>query len=201
MTTRTARGTVRRAAALGAAALLLGGCLGEPGIEERWTRLDLQSSSLAPYQVLPAGSAPAVTVRLAITYRKILTGFAVAELRASSTVPAAGVTLGPDATRLPMAEDMDRILAGSVTMGRATRAITGWDHLIQTMDLTFTGTVPAGVDSSGAAPALFLVCYLGEGEEIELANGQDSLVVTPFPNTQYEILPVGLKLAVGGGTP
>lgn len=201
MTSAGAHGAMRRAAALSAAALLLGGCLGEPGIEERWTRLDLQAASLAQHQVVAPGSAPAVSVRFTITYRKILTGFAVAELRASTAVPSGAVTLGPDAARLPMAQDMDRILAGSVTMGRATRPVTGWDHLIQTVDLSFTGAVPSGTDSAGVHPSLFLVCYLGEGEEIELANGRDSLVVTPFPNTRYEILPVGLKLTVGSGTP
>lgn len=181
--------------ALVLAAIAVGGCLGKPEVEDRWTRIDLPESSLAPYQTVPAGSQQAITVRAAITYRSILTGFAVAELRASS-VSAATVELEPDAPRENMAGDIDRILQNSVTLGRATRAVTGWDHLIQHIDFTFTGNIPAYADSASSPAGLFLVCYLGEGDEIELADGSDSLVVTPFPSTPYEILPIGLELGV-----
>jgi hypothetical protein len=176
--------------------LTSGGCLGEPEIEDRWTRLDIESRNVLPYQALPAGSTQAFTLSTAITYRSIITGFAVAELRASTLTPSQ-VRIGPDASREPMAYDIDRILANSVTCGRATRAITGWDHLIQRIDFSFTGRVPAGPDSSGNIPGLFLLTYLAEGEEIELAGGMDSLVITPFPSGAYEILPIGLPLAIG----
>lgn len=196
-------GIARRAAGVSAlllGATLLGGCLGEPEIEDRWTRIDLESTSLTPYQSLPPGPTPPISVRAAITYRSILTGFAVAELRASGTLSATDVVLHPDASRERMAQDIDHILQNSVTMGRATRAVTGWDHLIQHIDFNFTGVAPVSMDSAGVpigpATGLFLVCYLGEGEEIELANGDDSLVVTPFNSAQYEILPVGLELTV-----
>jgi hypothetical protein len=63
------------------------------------------------------------------------------------------------------------------------------------LDLAFTGGAP--IDTSGPPAGLFLICYLGSGVEIELANGEDSLVVTPFPSAPYEILPVGLELSVG----
>jgi hypothetical protein len=175
------------------AAALLGGCLGDPPIEDRWTRLDVVASSPAPYQSLPGGSTPAITVSADITYRRIVTGFAVAELRAS-TLPATGVVLHPDAPRLQMARDIDLILQNSVPRGRATRAITGWDHLIQRIDFSFTGSVPAAGDSTAAG--LFLICYLGSGEEVELADGTDSLIVTPFPSEPNELLPVGLELTV-----
>lgn len=186
-----------------AGALLgLTGCLGEPKIEDRWTRLDMESVNLTPYQAMPVGSAPSVAVRAAITYRSIVTGFVVAELRASSTITPAEVTVHPDASRLGMARDIDRILANSVTLGRATRAITGWDHLVQRVDLSFTGSVPAALDTSGAAPgSLFLICYLGSGEEVERFNDSDTLIVTPFDSMQYEILPVGMEFALGSGTP
>jgi hypothetical protein len=95
-----------------------------------------------------------------------------------------------------MAQDIDGILAQSAPMGRATRAVTGWDHLVQRIDFAFDGFVPAAMDSSGPPAGLFLVCYLGQGSEIELPDGRDSLVVTPFPSTPYEILPVGIELGV-----
>jgi hypothetical protein len=189
----------RRLVPLALSAVLLGGCLGAPEIEDRWTRIDFESASLAPGQALPAGSAQAVNVRAAITYRRIVTGFAVAELRASSTVGTGSVEIHPDAEREPMASAIDYVLQNSVTVGRATRAVTGWDHLIQTIDFNFTGVAPATLDSTGApAAGLFLVCYLGQGTEIELADGSDSLVVTPFPSGPFEILPVGLELLVAG---
>lgn len=174
-------------------AIAASGCLGRPGVEERWTRIDLESASVAPHEMVAAGQARAIDVRVAVTYRSILTGVAVAELRASAVAPGA-VTLEPDAPRPRMAEDIDRVLANSVTLGRATRPVTGWDHLIQHIDFSFVGSVPAYADSASSPTGLFLVCYLGSGEEIERADGTDSLVVTPFPSAQYEILPVGLEL-------
>jgi hypothetical protein len=192
----------RQLAALAATATLvaalLSGCdaFDEPTIEDRWTRLDFAASNVTPGQIVPAGGNVQVNVNAAITYRSILTGFVVAEMRASSTVTPDMVSLHPDAPRELMAAQIDSLLTNSVSVGRATRAVTGWDHLIQHIDLTFTGS--AVRDTSGAAPAgLFVICYLGSGDEIELENGEDSLVVTPFPSAQYEILPVGLELSVG----
>ncbi|HYM82499.1 MAG TPA: hypothetical protein VEY91_13940 [Candidatus Limnocylindria bacterium] len=177
---------------------LLAGCFDEPEIEDRWTRLDLVSANVAQNQVLTPGTRDTFTVRTAITYRSILTGVAVAELRASGTLTAADLALHPDAPRVLMAQNIDSLLQSSVSVGRATRAITGWDHLIQHIDFTFEGWVPASVDTSATPPAgLFLVCYLGAGEEIELPDGSDSLIVTPFGSAQYEVLPVGMELSVG----
>lgn len=202
MTAHTPFRILLRVIPLAGALLGFTGCLGEPKIEDRWTRLDMESVNLTPYQAMPVGSAPSVAVRAAITYRSIVTGFVVAELRASSTITPAEVTVHPDASRLGMARDIDRILANSVTLGRATRAITGWDHLVQRVDLSFTGSVPTAIDTSGAAPgSLFLICYLGSGEEIERFNDSDTLIVTPFDSMQYEILPVGMEFALGSGTP
>lgn len=181
---------------LGAA--LAAGCLGEPEIQDRWTRLDIHSSSVAPYQVLPGGGVDTFHVSTSVTYRSILTGFAICELRAS-TVNAASVTLEPDATRLPMAHDIDNILLNSVSLGRATRAVTGWDHLIQRIDFSFAAQVPAGADSASTPPGLFLLVYLGEGDEVERQDGTDTLIVTPFPSDPYQILPVGLELGLTAG--
>jgi hypothetical protein len=191
-----ARATMVLAAPACALAVLLAGCFDEPKLEDRWTRVDVTGASLAPNQVLPPSSSQTITLGADITYRRIVTGFAVAELRASTTVPASGVIVVPDAPRLPMAQDIDRILASSVTMGRATRAVTGWDHLIQHIDFTFTGVTPAATDSS--AHGLFLLCYLGSGEKVELQGGGDTIIVTPFLSDPTQILPVGMELAVAG---
>ncbi len=183
-----------------AAGVVSAGCLGEPRTEDRWTRLDVERSSLSPGQALQAGIAETVTVRTAITYRKLLTGFAVAELRASATVPSAGVTIHPQAPRVAMAQDIDRVLAGSVSLGRSVRAVTGWDHLIQPIEFSFRAVPAATVDSAGvpvgATSGLFLLCYLGSGVEVRLPGGRDSIVVTPFASSTYEVLPVGLELQV-----
>ena len=187
-----------RMLALVMAAALSGGCLDAPKIEDRWTRIDVNGANVTPGQALAPGSTQAIQLRAAITYRALLTGFAVAELRASS-MPTAAVTVRPDAPRQPMAEDIDRILASSVSLGRATRAVTGWDHLIQTIDFSFTGATPAVADSSSAG--LFLLCYLGSGQRIELASGAESTVVTPFRSQDYQILPVGMGFTLAAGTP
>jgi hypothetical protein len=179
-----------------AIAVLLAGCFDEPKLEDRWTRVDVTGASVVPNQMLPPSSSQSITIGADITYRRIVTGFAVAELRASSTVPTSSVLVLPDAPRLPMAQNIDRILANSVTMGRMTRAVTGWDHLIQHVDFTFTGVTPAASDS--AAHGLFLLCYLGSGERVELQGGGDSIIVTPFLSEPTQILPVGMPLAVAG---
>ena len=186
----------RRGACLAALALgMVAGCFDAPEIEDRWTRVDLRGASLTQAQVLPPGSALAIVVNADVTFRKILTGFAVAELRGSS-VPVTAVAVGPQAPRVPMAQDIDRVLANSVTLGRATRAVTGWDHLIQHIDLAFTGTTPALADSSSAG--LFLLCYLGSGVKIERPDGTDTLIVTPFGSEAYQVLPVGIELSLSG---
>ena len=174
------------------------GCLGEPEIEDRWTRVDIAGSNLSALQQVQAGSSIPIQVSADVTYRRILTGFAVAELRASTTLGAGTLQIAPGADRLRMATDIDRLLATSVSMGRATRAVTGWDHLIQRIDFAFTGSIPGSItDSTGSGPVagLFLVCYLGSGEEVETASG-DSVIVTPFASNVHQVLPVGLPLSV-----
>jgi len=181
-----------RVAAVLLASTALGGCLGAPKIEDRWTRVDIVSTNLIPYQSLPAGSTQTVTGRMTVTYRAILTGVAVAELRASSTLSPGSVVVHPEAERVPMAYDIERVLQNSVPLGREARPVTGWDHLIQPIDFTFRATVPT--DSTAG---LFLLCYLGSGTEIRLSDGTDSLVVTPFGSDQYQVLPVGMGLTLG----
>ena len=191
MTNRIRFGRLALAPLLIGGAVLLGGCFDEPEIEDRWTRLDIEAASVVAGQPMPPGS-DSITVSAALTYRRIVTGFAVAELRASGTLTADDVSLTPNSDRVLMAGDVDRVLANSVTMGRATRAVTGWDHLIQRITFTFNATIP------DTATGLFLVCYLGQGDEIELADGSDSLIVTPFPSVPNELLPIGIELLPGG---
>jgi hypothetical protein len=176
----------------------LAGCLWEPKIEDQWTRVDIESASVVPLQTVQAGSTLSLSGRANVTYRRILTGVVVAELRTSTAVPAAGTLVHPQAERVPMATAIDQILQSSVSMGRDTRLVTGWDHLIQPFDFSFSASVPATFDSSGARNGLFLLCYLGSGVEVELPDGSDSLVVTPLNSTQYQILPVGMALTVTG---
>lgn len=196
MTSHT--GPTNRARACGAILLLLGaitlgGCFDAPRLEDRWTRVDLRGSNVAANQTLPPGTMQSFQLGTTITYRAIVTGYAVAELRASSSVPRASVDLGMNSPRLRMAQDIDRILLNSVSMGRGIRAVTGWDHLIQPVDFNFSAAVPAAGDSSmGPGGGLFLLCYLGSGVKFELPSGADSIIVTPYNSGAYEILPIGM---------
>ena len=193
---RHARAGAALAVLLAVAATLLSGCLGAPKLEDRWTRVDIVSANTVPYQVMPTGT-DSFFVHSRITYRTIVTGFLVVELRGSTTRTPTSVEIAPLAPRLPMAQQIDTVLANSVTLGRVTRAITGWDHLIQDFSFGFNGVVPATLtDSSGTgAPAgLFLLCYLGSGVKIERVNQPDTIVITPFGSAQYQILPVGMSL-------
>jgi len=188
-----------------AAALLSGACLDEPEIDERWTLIELTEIRPQPGQTVPGDQAIDVTASGRITYRQIITGFLVAEVRYSDTVLPGSVALDPTRHTLAIAADIDNVLANSVTAGRATKPITGWDHLMQDVSLSFTAQVPAAMFPGGAGPAagaLYLVMYVGEGDEIRLQDGRDSLVVTPFRSVDYELLHTGFPLDVtppGGG--
>ena len=188
----------RRVLPLVVAAVALGGCLGAPQIEDRWTRVDLENSNLVPLQAVATGTPLTISGRANITYRRILTGVVVAELRASSTLLSSAAAIRPDAERVPMAQAIEQILQNSVSLGRDARPVTGWDHLIQPFDFSFSAVPPAVVDSAGvpmgATTGLFLLCYLGTGTQLRLANGTDSLVVTPMGYSQYQVLPVGMAL-------
>ncbi len=196
---------MKRALALSlvAAAALSGGCLGEPKVEEGWTRVDLDETTFSPAMPLTPGAPCSVSVRTSVTYRRIVTGFLVTELRAATPNAPLGLLLAPDAPRMRMAQDIDVLLANSVSVGRAVRPITGWDHLIQRFDLSFSGWTPTSIDTNGAPAGtpsgFFLVSYLGSGEEIEREDGSDSIAVTPFVSVDAEILPVGMPVVVGAG--
>ncbi|MFN8588643.1 MAG: hypothetical protein U0704_12690 [Candidatus Eisenbacteria bacterium] len=184
-----------RVAFVAALAAATSGCFDAPKLEDRWTRLDLASASVTPYQALTLGTRESLSVSFDVTYRAILTGYAVADLRWSEDYTPVTLPLTPDMSRLPMAQRIDTLLAHSVSVGRATRAVTGWDHLVQRMDLSFGADVPAVLDSTGAGGGgLFLVCYLGAGDLQRRLGMRDTLIVTPFGSEQYQVLPVGLAL-------
>jgi hypothetical protein len=180
--------------------LAVTGCLGKPKITDRWTRIDLLSANVSNGQVIQPGVRESLSVSTNIIYRSILTGFAVADLRVSGTLSPGSVNVAPDAPREQMAYDIDAVLANSVSVGRATRAVTGWDHLMQRLDLSFAGVVPAtmppGPAPGGAPTSVFLLVYLGSGQKIERIDGSDTLIVTPFKAAQYEVLPIGETLAL-----
>lgn len=175
------------------------GCLGEPEIDERWTLLQITESNPAP-TASRSGSQPInIAVNTRVTYRRILTGFVVAEARYSPTIAPNSLMLRTDQHTEEVAQNVDYILANSVTTGRATRIVTGWDHLMQTINMSFTANVPAQMFPGGTGPAvggMFVVLYMGSGDEIELEDGTDSLVVTPFPSGPFEILYSGFPLNV-----
>ncbi len=179
------------------------GCLDEPEIDERWTLLEFTSVSPRPDQSRPADAPIDVTVSSRITYRQILTGFLVAEVRYSDTVSPAEVALDHDAHTAEVARDVDRILANSVTAGRATKVVTGFDHLMRDVRLSFSAQVPPELFDPGSNGGLYLVMYMGEGDEIQLEDGTDSLVVTPFVSGNREVLHTGFVLNIlpPGGTP
>jgi hypothetical protein len=191
--TRTNRGRACGMVLLLLGVSMLNGCFDAPKLEDRWTRADILGSNVTANQILTPGTMQSFQLGTTITYRAIVTGYAVAELRASSSVPRTSVNLGTNAPRLRMAQDIDRILLNSVSMGRAIRGVTGWDHLIQRVDFSFTAPVPAAGDSSmGPGGGLFLLCYLGSGVKLELPSGADSIVITPYNSSAFQILPVGM---------
>ena len=150
MTQRTP-GTARTVAVAAALALVaVAGCLGEPEIDERWTLLEVVSSDPRDGETVAAGATVPVSVAGRITYRDIRTGYLVAEVRYAPDLPPAEVDLDTDDFGLTTSREIERVLAGSVTAGRATRAVTGFDHLVQEFRLAFDAVVPA--DFAAGAP-------------------------------------------------
>ena len=178
--------------------LAVSGCLDEPEIDERWTLVEFLSTDPVPGQDLDADQPLTVEVAGQITYRAIRTGFLVAEVRFSDNLGPANMVLDPDDQTLHTAHQVEQILNNSITAGRGTKAVTGFDHLMQRVDFAFDAFVPSelfgGDPDSAAYRGLFLVLYLAEGEEIELEDGRDSLVVTPMPVDEFEVLYTGFVL-------
>ena len=187
---------------LAAGAIGLSGCFDAPKLEDRWTRIDLVHANVAAFQALPLGAPESIDVVADITYRDIVTGYAIADLRVAPGVSPGQLQVSPDANRMAMASAIDTLLAHSYSVGRATHAVTGWDHLIQRLELSFRGQVPAVLDTTNTTGgALFLVCYLGAGQRVERLGQADTLLVTPFTSAAYRILPVGMTFQAAAGAP
>jgi hypothetical protein len=176
------------------AALTVAGCLGEPSIEERWTLLELESPDPVQGDPFAQGGSADFAVAAKAVYREIFSGFLVAELRYSDSLTVNDVVLDPegDDTHLAVAREVDRILGNSVTAGRNARAVVGFDHLVQRVDLSFTAFDPRG--TTGGNGAFFLLLYLAHGEEIELESGADSLVLDPILSSELEVLSTGAEV-------
>jgi hypothetical protein len=173
------------------AGLLLAGCLGEPGIEDTWTRLDLASPTA---QDTVAVGPDSLVVTGEVVYRSVLTGYIVAEIRVSDVIAPTMVNLDPDAERMDVLEDVDRILQNSTSAGFGAVPFTGWDHLIQDVTVSFSADIPAAPAGGG----VYLILYLADGEEVELPTGEEILVIDPFDFRAREVLPAGLELRPGG---
>jgi len=184
----------------------LSGCLGEPPIEERWTRLEvLEAGPTSASMYSPGSSTTPVTMKVRITYREILTGFVVAELRAGNGITTDDVQLDGD-DPLAVARDIDLVLQSSSPIGTAAIPVTGWDHLIKEMDVTFDAglATPTAADSSTASAGgnpvtstgLFLVFYFSDDvDEVELDSGEEILVVnSAVLSTQRDILSAGVEV-------
>jgi len=186
--------------------LLLSGCLGEPEIQDRWTLLEILEASPTDLSAYSVGSATTpVTVRARITYRELLTGFLVADLRAAPVLTTDDTELDADDDPLGVAQDVDLILQNSVSVGADAVPVTGWDHLIQELDITFDGGLLAAtaadssVSSAGqgavSASGLFLLLYFSDDvQEVELRSGEEIEVITPTFSTQRDILSAGIEI-------
>jgi len=181
---------------LAAGMLAMSGCLGEPEIQDRWTRLDLFDPP-AVFPVAPGTSS--LDLEGQVIYRSVMTGFIVAEMRVSDTVPYGNVDFDPERDRLQLMDDVNLVLLNSTSAGFVALPFAGWDHLIQDVNLTVDIPVPAPPAGGG----VYLLFYLADGEEEELPNGEEILVITPFDFQAREVLPVGVELMpdAGAGQP
>ncbi len=172
------------------------GCLGDPPIEERWTRLEILDVRTANGDSLRAGSGADLLVRGRITYRGIVTGFVAAQVVSSDSLAPRGVRFDADDDPEAMARDVARVLAQGQSLSGASRAVTGFDHLIQGVEFELAVTVPAFSEARDSLhpPGVFVVLYLGEGEEVEMSADEDTLIVTPFDADERQVLAAGLVL-------
>jgi hypothetical protein len=176
------------------------GCLGEPTVDERLTHLEILDASPVAADAFTVGGATPVEMTVRVTYREILTGHVIAELRASETLTSDDTRFDLEAAWVAKSEDVDRILDESVSLGFAAVPATGWDHLVQELALSFdAGTPPP--DASGVAPTvgaptgLFLLLYFStDVEEVELENGDEIEVVHPLYSRDHPILYSGVEI-------
>jgi hypothetical protein len=189
-----------RSLLLGLAAATLPSCLAEPPIEERWTRLEILEASPVDLQAFQGGGPVTVAVRARITYREILTGFLVAEVRQSPTLTDDDTRFEFADRHLDIARDVDLVLTNSTALGSETVPVTGFDHLIQEIDLSFEANPAQGSQapppgSESPSSDLFLVLYFSDDvEEVELESGEEIEVIDPLLSTEADILSTGREL-------
>ena len=189
-----------RLALLALAAAVLPGCFDAPRLEDLWTRVDIDSANINPYQTLTLGASESVEVHTTVTFRHVVTGYAVAELRVSPSITAGSLPISPDASRLPMAQAIDTLLQHSASIGRALVPVTGWEHVVQRIDFAFSAAVPGALDTTGTSPGgLFMLCYLGSGVVVNRPGLADTVLVTPLGSAQYQLLPIGMSLTAVAG--
>lgn len=162
------------------------GCLGEPDVDDRWTRLDV----LAPDPVAMI-EGETLNVTGAITYRTILTGDVIAELRISDVVGYDAVNLTPEADRMGVLEDVELILSNSQTVESAFFRVTGWDHLIQELQFQFDASaLPTDLGAGG----MYVILYFGTVDDMELPDGSEVTVIEAADFRESEILPTGVEI-------
>jgi hypothetical protein len=191
MTIRARSRSHRAAGIFGAIcfAAVCGGCLDSPPVEERWTRLELISSSVDAREDFAGGTAVPLQVEARITFRELLTGFLVVDVRSSATLTGSEVDLeddpDDDEDGLDVAREVDRILLDSTSLAVEAVPITGFDHLIRDLTVELDAAVP------DAAGEIFLLVYFSaDVEEVE-EDGMESIIVTPTFSTERDILSAG----------
>ena len=187
------------------AAAAFTGCLGEPEVEERWTNLEFLSTSTQEVESYAPGDTVGAAIRARVTFRGHFIGFMVTELRVSHTLTADSLFLDDERDAIAASENVARLLQRSQPLTRTVRGMAGYPALRRYVETEFETQIPASVngifDRPGGVPrGLFLVLYMGDGEEIELEDGSDSLVVTPFDTREDEVLFKAIALPLGDGS-
>jgi hypothetical protein len=161
------------------------GCFDAPGIEERWTRLELiEVRSLdGPFA---RGDSTTLLVHARITYRQILTGAVVAEVRTVSGIVDGNAILGKEEAPVEQARKIDWVIENSTSLGGASQEVTGYDHLIQDFRFEIRTALPM-------EDAAMVLLFFGEPEEIEV-DGEEVEIVVPIPSEPNEILPAAFEL-------
>lgn len=189
---RRVRSSTPAALAAASFAFLAGGCFDAPPIEETWTRIELVSSSVNSREDFAGGAVIPLRVEARITFRELLTGFLVVDVRSSATLTAADVDLeddpDDDEDGLDVARDVDRILLDSTSLAVEAVPITGFDHLIRDLEVELDASVP---DSAGN---IFLLVYFSDDVE-EVEDDMESIIVTPTLSTERDILSAGRAIA------
>ncbi len=175
---------------LAASLFTLSGCLGTPPIEESWTMMEIAESNVGS-GVVNEG-AVSVSMKGRITFREILTGSVVADIRHSASIAPGDLEIDAENPSLSSAQQIDLILQNSTSTGFTSVLVTGFDHLVRGMDFQFDASIPAMGDSLGGST--FLLVYFADVEEIELESGQDSIVVIPILTTDEKVLASGIEL-------